>query len=204
MASDTLTFEQFRLIFVLYFSSITPLILLIYLYYNKFISKSIVKFYFIIFTLCALGWELWFTYGWLGGECVNLRRDPLLSFMIPIHINWILNSLADAGTICLGGSFLGWILMKKNSKVFNSWDWRFFFLLLSIFLFQNIFVEMFLYHDQLSIGKTLSWAPLSPLGPWFNPIIFTFNERTISFQSQIPWIIMTPIFYKLLIYYYNR
>ena len=199
-----LTFEQIRLIIIVYTSAIIPLVIFFYSYYKQNTLSWIFSMYLLLFLVCAVGWESWFTYGWLGGENVNLRRDPLLSFMIPIHINWILNSLADVGTICLGGSFLGWILMKKNNKVFNSWDWRFFFLLLSIFLFQNVFVEMFLYHDQLSIGKTLSWAPLSPLGPWFNPIIFTFNERSISLQSQIPWIIMTPIFYKLLIYYYNR
>ena len=63
---------------------------------------------------------------------------------------------------------------------------------------------MYLYHDQLSIGKPLSWAPLSPLGPQLNPILFTFSERTISLQSQIPWLIMTPLFYKYLIYYLNK
>jgi hypothetical protein len=58
---------------------------------------------------------------------------------------------------------------------------------------------MFLYHDQLSTGKDLSWAPLSPLGPYFNPILFEYNGRSLMLQSQIPWIILPALIYKTLI-----
>ena len=64
---------------------------------------------------------------------------------------------------------------------------------------QNVLVEMFLYHDQLAEGKSLSWAPLSPFGPYFNPTLFEFNDRTIMLQSQMPWLIMPWIFYRILI-----
>ena len=47
-------------------------------------------------------------------------------------------------------------------------------------MFNLILVELFLYHDQLSEGKLLSWAPLSPLGKYFNPMIFSFNDRKAS------------------------
>ena len=60
---------------------------------------------------------------------------------------------------------------------------------------------MYLYHDQLSIGKSLSWAPLTPLGPWYNPMLFELNNRTIFLQNQIPWLLMTPIFYGYLVYF---
>ena len=63
---------------------------------------------------------------------------------------------------------------------------------------------MFLYHDQLFIGKPISWAPLSPLGSNFNPILLTLSDRTVSLQNQIPWILMTAIFYRYLIYYSNK
>ena len=116
----------------------------------------------------------------------------------------ILNSLADAVTICLGGLYLALRLMKNNNTVLEEWNWKFFFILLLIFITQNLFVEIFLYHDQLSVGKSLSWAPLSPLGTNFNPILFTLRGRTVFLQSQIPWIIMTPIFYGYLIYYLNK
>ena len=204
MELTSLTFEQLRLIVVVYTSSLVPLILIPYLTLKKVIPSWIPIVYIGSFLSCAIGWELWFTYGWIGGINVDLRREPILSILIPIHINWLLNSLADAGTICLGGLFITWKLMKKNSRIFFEWHWATFFCLLFIFVFQNILVEMFLYHDQLSIGKPLSWAPLTPLGPWFNPVLFTFNNRSISFQSQIPWLLMTPIFYKTLIYYLNN
>ena len=184
MELTSLTFEQLRLIIVVYTSSLVPLILIPCLTLKKVIPSWVPIVYIGSFLLCAIGWELWFTYGWIGGVNVDLRREPILSTLIPIHINWLLNSLADAGTICLGGLFITWKLMKKNSRIFFKWHWATFSCLLFIFVFQNILVEMFLYHDQLSVGKPLSWAPLTPLGPWFNPVLFTFNNRSISFQSQ--------------------
>ena len=54
---------------------------------------------------------------------------------------------------------------------------------------------MFLYHDQLAEGKALSWAPLAPTGPWFNPTLFEFRDRTITLQGQLPWLLMSPLYY---------
>jgi len=201
MIFELLTFEQLRLVCVIYTSSMVPLLLIPYLYKRKKISLWVIQFYVLLIIICALGWELWFTYGWIDGDNVNLRRAPVLSRMLPLHINWFLNSLADAGTICLGGLYLTWRLMKKRNDIFITWNWKCFFILLAIFILQNIFVEMFLYHDQLSVGKSLSWAPLTPLGPWINPILFSLHDRTIFLQSQVPWLLMTPIFYGLLIKY---
>ena len=60
---------------------------------------------------------------------------------------------------------------------------------------QNIGVEMFLYHDQLAVGKPLSWAPLAPTGPWWNPLLFEFNGRTITLQGQLPWLLAPWLIY---------
>jgi hypothetical protein len=60
-------------------------------------------------------------------------------------------------------------------------------------------VELFLYHDQLSEEKLLSWAPLAPSGQFFNPLLFEFNGRSVMFQTQLPWLIMAPILYKAVI-----
>ena len=152
-----------------------------------------------MFLICASGWELWFTYGWVDGTCVNLRRADILSYYIPININWLLNSLGDAGAICLGGLFITHKIYK-NDTFLHKWDWKAFSMLLFIFLLQNILVEVYLYHDQLAEGKPLSWAPLSPLGNMFNPMLLTLSDRTVMFQSQVPWLITTPIFYKILLY----
>jgi hypothetical protein len=65
---------------------------------------------------------------------------------------------------------------------------------------QNILVEMFLYHDQLAEGKDLSWAPLSPAGSYFNPLLFEFNDRSLMLQTQIPWLLLPALIYKTVIF----
>tara|TARA_Y100001970_G_scaffold204649_1_gene249193 strand:- start:270 stop:890 length:621 start_codon:yes stop_codon:yes gene_type:complete len=204
MDFSELSFEQIRLIFVVYFSAITPFFLIPYLYFKKRIPSWSLHIYILFFLVCAFGWELWFNYGLLNGDNVNIRRANILNSYLPIHFNWFLNSLADSGTICLGGLFLALKISKNNTKILYKWNWNFFFVLLIVFIAQNLFVEMYLYHDQLSIGKLLSWAPLSPLGSQFNPTLFKLSDRTISLQSQMPWIIMTPLFYRYLIYFLNK
>ena len=199
-----LTFEQLRLVIVVYTSAIIPLILIPYLTWKNFIPSWIIVIYMISFIACALGWEIWFTYGLFEGDNVDLRRASQLSVAIPMHINWLLNSLADAGTICIGGLLLTWRILNKNNAIFKKWHWSAFFILLFIFIGQNIFVETFLYHDQLSNGTLISWAPFSPLGSWINPILFNFSDRTVSLQNQVPWLLMTPLFYGFLIYYVRK
>ncbi len=72
------------------------------------------------------------------------------------------------------------------------------------FLGQNIGVEMFLYHDQLAEGKPISWTPLAPAGPWLNPTLFAYRDRTITLQGQIPWLLMGPLFYLALTRHLSR
>mgnify|MGYP002014694392 CR=1 FL=1 len=110
-----------------------------------------------------------------------------------------LGAMGDAGAVLLGGFWLMWLTHNKDNSVFLEWKWSAFIVLLAWCIGQNILVEMFLYHDQLAEGKPLSWAPLSPLGPYFNPILFEFNNRTIMLQSQMPWLILPWFFYMTLI-----
>ncbi|MDG1079287.1 MAG: hypothetical protein P8P12_04040 [Porticoccaceae bacterium] len=196
---DLLSFEQLRLVIVVYLSALMPLILIPILHRQKLIPSWVLRFYGAMFVVCALGWELWFNYGLVAGDSVSVRRVDILNQMIPLHINGLLNSLADAGTICCGGLLLVWLLMGRGDSVYREWNWRVFSLLMVIFIGQNIFVEMFLYRDQLADGKHLSWAPLSPLGMWFDPILFQFNDRSIRLSSQLPWLILTPLLYLGLI-----
>ena len=188
---------------VVYLSSLVPLILIPFLHFKRIIPAWSLHIYILFFFVCAIGWEIWFNYGLVDGDSVNVRRAEALSYFLPMNLNWLLNSLADSGTICLGGLYLA-LSINKNYKVLYSWDWKFFFILLLIFLTQNLFVEMFLYHDQLSVDKQISWAPMSPLGPYINPILFSINGRNVSLQSQVPWLLMTPIFYRYLIYYTKK
>jgi hypothetical protein len=192
-----MSFEELRVITIVYISAILPIVL--YLKNKSQLPSWVSTIYLGAFLVCAFGWELWFTYGWVDGDSVIVRRSDALNNWLPIHINWLMNSLADAGTVTLGGIWLMWRYSGKDFSIFSYWNWRSFFILMIWCISQNIFVEMFLYHDQLSTGKDLSWSPLSPLGPYFNPILFEYNGRSLMLQSQIPWIILPALIYKTLI-----
>ena len=188
-----MSLEELRVITIVYVSALAPLI--IYFYKKDEIPLWVPSIYLGSFLVCSLGWELWFTYGWIDGDPVNIRRSEALNQWIPLHINWLLNSMADAGTISLGGLWLMWKFSGKNNQVFQVWNWSAFSILFIWCITQNIFVELFLYHDQLSEGKSLSWAPLAPTGQFFNPLLFEFNERSVMLQTQLPWLIISPILY---------
>ena len=192
-----MSLEELRVITIVYVSALAPLI--IYFYKKDSIPLWVPSIYLGSFLICSLSWELWFTYGWIDGDPVNVRRSEVLNTWIPMHLNWLLNSLADAGTISIGGLWLMWKYSKQNIQVFEQWNWGAFSILLIWCITQNLFVELFLYHDQLSEGKSLSWAPLAPTGQFFNPLLFEFNGRSVMFQTQLPWLIMAPILYKLTI-----
>ena len=192
-----MSLEELRVITIVYVSALAPLI--IYFYKKDSIPLWVPSIYLGSFLICSLSWELWFTYGWIDGDPVNVRRSEVLNTWIPMHLNWLLNSLADAGTISMGGLWLMWKYSKQNIQVFEQWNWGAFGILLIRCITQNLFVELFLYHDQLSEGKSLSWAPLAPTGQFFNPLLFEFNGRSVMFQTQLPWLIMAPILYKLTI-----
>ena len=192
-----MSFEEIRVITVVYLAVFLPL--LVYFQNKTRLPSWVPTFYIVGVIVCALGWELWFTYGWLDGDSVSLRRSVALNNWLPENINWLMNSMGDAGAVLLGGAWIMWVSHKKDVSVFQKWKWSAFCILLTWCIGQNILVEMFLYHDQLAEGKPLSWAPLSPLGPYLNPILFEFNDRTITLQSQMPWLIMPWIFYRILI-----
>lgn len=192
-----MSLEEARVIVVVYTAVLLPLI--IYFFNKSKIPSWVPSFYIIAVIVCALGWEIWFTFGWLDGDPVDIRRSAALNTWLPKNINWLMNSMGDAGAVLLGGFWLMWLTHNKDNSVFLEWKWSAFIVLLAWCIGQNILVEMFLYHDQLAEGKPLSWAPLSPLGPYFNPILFEFNNRTIMLQSQMPWLILPWFFYITLI-----
>ncbi|MCX2982829.1 hypothetical protein EYC98_18355 [Halieaceae bacterium IMCC14734] len=187
--------EHLRVITVVYTSALLPLIIVPWLRSRGRLPDWVPAAYLGSFLLCALGWEIWFTYGLVAGDAVDLRRVDVLNQFLPMHINWLLNSLADAGSITLVGLWLMWLSAGKRAEVFESWQWWPFAVFMVWALGQNVVVEMFLYHDQLAVGKPLSWAPLAPGGPWWNPLLFEFNGRTITFQGQVPWLLAPWLIY---------
>ena len=117
-----MTYEELRVVVVVYTTAIVAIIILLNLYLKDKLPRSILNIYLATFLICALGWELWFTYGLYAGDPVDLRRSEILNQFIPKNINWLMNSLADAGTISLGGIILTGKLMGSDRTVFNQWN----------------------------------------------------------------------------------
>ena len=149
-----------------------------------------------------MGWELWLTYGIGGGLPVDQRRSAALTCAIPVNLNWILNSLADVLMVWVGIFLVRWFYKNKKSP-FLVWRWQAFFILLIWFILQNIYVEAFFYNLQLGNNGDLSWAPMHPLGSWFNPTLFSIDDRPITLQAQSSWILMTPLIYSISIYFFK-
>ena len=157
---------------------------------------------------------MWWNYGIWAGDPVDQRRPEPLNNIMPKHINWVLNSLDD-GTICMGAILLIYIgkhpknIQAKCCTISVRKDGLAKFHLSGLaiplvwFLVQNILVEMVVYSAQVAKDKELSWAPLAPLGPWVNPTIFTIGDATCTLQGQMPWLLMTPIFYFVLLWQHS-
>jgi hypothetical protein len=156
-----------------------------------------------VFFVAAIGWEVWLTYGMAGGLPVDARRSDALNCAVPKNLNWVLNSLGDVMIAWIGIFLIGLYYRKKPSP-FAKWHWPAFIILLVWCLAQNIYVEAFFYHMQLGENGDLSWAPLHPLGSWFNPTLFKIAGREITLQAQMIWMFMTPIIYAIAIYFYRR
>lgn len=186
---------HWTIVTIVYTSAILPLLVLGVLHRRGRLAPWVLAVYAASFVLAAAGWEVWLTYGLIDGDPVDARRAAALSAAIPQHLNWVLNSLADAGAICLVGLGIVWCAYGFRVTPFLDWRWGAFLLLFVWFVGQNIAVELTIYQDQLAAGKRLSWAPMIPTGPWVNPVLATFGERTLHLQTQLPWVLMTPLFY---------
>jgi hypothetical protein len=187
-----LTEQQAFVVRNLYLSALIPAATVAALYLSGRLRRWVVAVYAYSFLICALGWELWYTYGLVGGLPVDARRAPAMSEAIPQHVNWVLTSGFDAA-VCLIGLFLIWLVHGFKDTAFKRWTWPAVTVLLVLFVGQNIYVE-YVIHDQVKPGLPLSWAPLIPTGPWLNFVLFEIDERAITFQTQLPWVLMVPVF----------
>jgi hypothetical protein len=179
----------------LYGTALVPLAFMIGLYRFGKVRKWVMAVYGYAFVICAVGWEIWYTYGLIGGLPVDERRAPAMSEAIPIHLNWVLTSLFDAA-ICVIALFLVWMVAGRRDDAFERIRWPALLVLAFVFVGQNVYVE-YMIHDQVRPGLPLSWAPLIPTGPWFNFVLFEIHGRAITFQTQLPWMLMVPIFIVL-------
>ena len=83
-----MSFEEIRVITIVYLAVLLPLLIC---FTNKSKLPSwIPSFYIVSLVVCALGWELWFTYGWVDGYSVDIRRSEALNTWLPKNINWLI------------------------------------------------------------------------------------------------------------------
>jgi hypothetical protein len=197
-----LTESQAFVVRNLYLSALAPLATVFILYVSGRLPRWALAVYAYSFLTCAVGWEVWYTYGLVGGLPVDARRAAALSAAIPQNLNWVLTSLFDAA-VCGIGLFLIWLIYGFKDTAFRGWKWPALVVLFVVFVGQNVYVE-YVIHDQVKPGLPLSWAPLIPTGPWFNFVLFEINGRAITFQTQLPWILMVPVFSCLVFWCYRR
>ena len=198
-----LTEQQALIASGLYFCTFIPLLILVILRLTRRISNWVVVVYACSFVICALGWEIWYTYGLVSGVPVSERRAAALNAVVPQNINWILTSGFDAGAVCLVALLLLWVMYGCKPTAYERFRWPAFIIILFYFVGQNIYVEYAL-NAQVGTDTRLSWAPLIPTGPWWNPVLVEINQRTITFQTQLPWVLMVPIFYGLVLWRYRH
>lgn len=194
---------EFWIVVRLYFAASIPVFLILrHIFLKKnisYVSKVLIW----SFVIAAIGWEIWLTYGLGGGLEVDQRRSIALSCAVPQNVNWLMNSLADVFIVWVGILLVD-KLFKERGSVFLKWEWKATAVLFLWFVAQNIYVESFFYHLQLGSNGDLSWAPLQPLGSWYNPTLFKINGNPITFQSQSSWVLMTPVVQLLAIYFKNK
>jgi len=117
-----LTSEQAIIVRNLYVTALAPLVVMLALYLIGKLPKWVMAVYGYAFVICAIGWEIWYTYGLVGGLPVYERRAPAMSEAIPIHLNWVLTSLFDAA-ICVIGLYLVWLVAGRKDSAFKRFRW---------------------------------------------------------------------------------
>lgn len=197
-----LTEQQAFVVRNLYLTALFPLAVVMALYLLGRLPRWVLIVYASSFLICAVGWEVWYTYGLVGGLPVEARRAPAMSAAIPQHLNWVLTSLFDAA-VCVIGLLLIWLIYGRKDTAFRQWRWPAVMVLFAWFVGQNVYVE-YMIHDQVRPGLPLSWAPLIPTGPWLNTVLFEIDGRAITFQTQLPWVLMVPVFSWLVFWCYER
>ncbi len=197
-----LTTEQAFIVRNLYLTALVPLAVVVGLHVVGRLPKWVLAAYAWSFVICAAGWEIWYTYGLVGGLPVTERRAAAMSEAIPIHLNWVLTSLFDAA-VCVIALLMVWLAGGRKAQAFDKPGLLARLIVFTLFVGQNVYVE-YVIHEQVRPGLPLSWAPLIPTGPWFNFVLFEINGRAITFQTQLHWLLMVPIFAWLIAWCRHR
>ncbi len=84
--------EEIRIVIIVYICALVPMYLLFIKFKQHSMYRWLKSVYLFSLILCALGWEISFTYGLFDGFDVDERRSLFMSTMIPMDINWLVNS----------------------------------------------------------------------------------------------------------------
>lgn len=168
-------------------------LVLVVLSVTRVIPARIVKVYLFNFLLCLLGWEVWMTYGLVGGDSEQKR------------FNTTTNPIVNMTIMTAGDGLIGVLQAEATLKafgpdVFRKWDWKAFALIFSIGIVQNIAVTVIL-RKRLEVGK-LSLAPMMPIGPPDNLAKYGMGANIL--QNQEGWILQPFIFYAVLIRFHRQ
>jgi len=194
---DALNTLQMVTVVLLYGTSLGSFLVLAGLWCFGRLPHWIAAYYSGAVLLCGFGWEFWFAYGWGGGASIAERRTAQMNELIPPWFNGVGNAMGDAFGIAVVGLVLVWLLC--GAAAFDRWKWSALTVLLVWFVGENILIELTVYQAQLTSGAVLSWAPFSPFGNAWNPQLLDICGRTVHLQTQLPWVVMTPILYALAI-----
>ncbi len=168
-------------------------LVLVILSTTRVIPARVIKVYIFNFLLCLLGWEVWMTYGLVGGDSeqkrLNTNTNPIVNMTIMTAGDGLIGVLQAEAT-----------LKAFGPEVFRKWDWRAFALIFSIGIVQNIAVTVIL-RKRLEVGK-LSLAPMMPIRPPDN--LAKYGLGTNILQNQEGWILQPFIFYAVLIRFHRQ
>ncbi|MDB9985539.1 hypothetical protein OAD84_01105 [Pelagibacterales bacterium] len=195
--------DEWRKVMVIFTSIFVTMSVVLYTTLTGKNKKWMISTLIASFLIAVFGYEIWINFGIWNGQDVSMRRSDALNCAIPMQINWLTNSIVDTGVAWLGIILVN-IYYKNSSVPFEKFVWPAFLILLVWYIGQNIWVEMILYHNQIGNDARISWGPLMPLGPWYNPTLFSFGEREATLQSQLVWFISTFMIYFIAIFNYRR
>lgn len=143
------------------------------------IPRWMVRVYIMNFLVCMFGWEVWMTYGLVGGDSVRDRKGDTGYNQLN---NLLLMSTCD-GWI---GVLQVWCVRELfgKSSFTKGWRWKEFMVMWLVGVIQNVFVTVVL--RKRMKGK-LSLAPLMPVRA--NAVV----------QNQEPWILQPFVVYPILL-----
>ena len=187
-----------------YFDAIEGPVILACLYLLRRLPKWVLICYCCGFTICALGWELWWTFG-IFGDSVEDRRGHCANRTIPMEINWLLNSSTD-GKIMLMCILLSWLSFGCSTRQFGCWDLRVWLIFVVYGFAQQMLVTAMSQDDlkgqQGGTGIGFGWAPLSPIP--VDHTLFSIGSTKFSFQVMQPWILAPHALYVAFVLIYQR